>query len=81
MVIGTQLKNWVFLTVFLSPSGGKRDNRKCIRGGCEILTRICKVDLSLSTDLVLVQTKEGELEAQLCRKHYGGTLGDEPRKA
>lgn len=77
---GTQLKTWVFLTVFLSPSGGKRDNRKCLRGGCETLTRICKVD-SLSTDLFLVQTKDGKLEAKLRRKCYGGELGAPLRKA
>lgn len=33
----------VFLTVSLLPSSGKRDNRKYLSGGCETLTRMCKV--------------------------------------
>lgn len=42
--MGTQLKNGVFLTVSLLPSSGKSDNRKCLSGGREIPTRMCKVD-------------------------------------
>lgn len=42
--MGTQLKNVVFLTVSLLPFSGKGDNRKYLRGGCEALTRMCKVD-------------------------------------
>lgn len=56
----------VFLTVSLLPSSGKRDNRKYLSGGCETLTRMCKVH---SPQESLPGSDKGKPEVRLCRKH------------